>query len=544
VNHALSESTTNNLLLPARRATWKYIGGLAPLVVVLGALVYWLASVLYERAHWSEETDRATIREWIDEARNFRKTLPELVKEYVRLREDDPTGQADPQRLTNKRAELFEHMRALAEPTRSYVNQLPLFPEIYKLEVEFMKEKIAWVSTVPKPIRPQRNALQTLEYPPFGDGDGRAIIRCEYRLHAFNKLQRREEEQQQMSLLAGALLLTAMLLAVLFVTRFLRRERKREMERLVAIAEAEHNEVQLLQSLRRQDEGEKAQRELQRRTEEAERTALEMKSQLYASIGIMAGSYAHNIKNLLVRPNDLLSRCLDDARLSGEQQGMISEVKHTLGTVTERLQQILRTVRRDPASGEVTAVDLCALLRETAHTWTDMAREKWKLNLVFDLPTEPLVISGDSSHLQQAIENLLFNARDATFEMRNQLRESARAEAGNRKQKLLEAAAWKGEVQLRLRVEQTQVIFEVSDNGIGMTADVKAKCLRTHFSTKRDNAIYEGYSAGMGLGLSFVAMVLEHHRANLTIESAPHHGTTFRVVFPRSNVNDTPAPAA
>ena len=38
------------------------------------------------------------------------------------------------------------------------------------------------------------------------------------------------------------------------------------------------------------------------------RAALEMKSQLYASIGIMAGSYAHNIKNLLVRPNDLLAR--------------------------------------------------------------------------------------------------------------------------------------------------------------------------------------------------------------------------------------------
>ena len=35
--------------------------------------------------------------------------------------------------------------------------------------------------------------------------------------------------------------------------------------------------------------------------------ALELKSQLYASIGIMAGSYAHNIKNLLVRPNDLLA---------------------------------------------------------------------------------------------------------------------------------------------------------------------------------------------------------------------------------------------
>ena len=51
-------------------------------------------------------------------------------------------------------------------------------------------------------------------------------------------------------------------------------------------------------------------------------------------------------------------------------------------------------------------------------------------------------------------------------------------------------------------------------------------------TTKRDNALYEGYSAGMGLGLSFVAVVLEHHGAKLEIESAPHRGTTFRMRFP------------
>ena len=70
------------------------------------------------------------------------------------------------------------------------------------------------------------------------------------------------------------------------------------------------------------------------------------------------------------------------------------------------------------------------------------------------------------------------------------------------------------------------------DNGIGMTAEVRAKCLQTHFTTKRDNALYEGYSAGMGLGLSFVAVVLEHHDATLEIESEPLAGTVFRVRFP------------
>jgi signal transduction histidine kinase len=65
-----------------------------------------------------------------------------------------------------------------------------------------------------------------------------------------------------------------------------------------------------------------------------------------------------------------------------------------------------------------------------------------------------------------------------------------------------------------------------------MTEEVRQNCLKTHFTTKRDNALYEGYSAGMGLGLSFVAVVLEHHGAELEIESSPLQGATFRVRMP------------
>jgi signal transduction histidine kinase len=118
--------------------------------------------------------------------------------------------------------------------------------------------------------------------------------------------------------------------------------------------------------------------------------------------------------------------------------------------------------------------------------------------------------------------------------MRNYLRDEAKREtdATVRRQKLLDAAAWKGEVHLTARPDGSRVVLEVCDNGIGMTDEVRKNCLKTHFSTKRDNALYEGYSAGMGLGLSFVAMVLEHHRATLEIDSTPLRGTTFRIRFP------------
>jgi len=166
-----------------------------------------------------------------------------------------------------------------------------------------------------------------------------------------------------------------------------------------------------------------------------------------------------------------------------------------------------------------------------------------------------LWIEGDPSHLQQVLENLLTNARDATFEMRNHLREQARRSSGSRsplalgegrsdgdgdprpadaerRQALIAAAAWKGEVILRTRLQGDRAVLEVRDNGIGMSDEVRRRCTETHFSTKRNNALFAGLSAGMGLGLSFVMVILGHHRATLEIDSAPMQGATFRLRFP------------
>jgi signal transduction histidine kinase len=146
--------------------------------------------------------------------------------------------------------------------------------------------------------------------------------------------------------------------------------------------------------------------------------------------------------------------------------------------------------------------------------------------------------------LQQAIENLLFNARDATFEMRNHLRDAARLSTSldetGRRQALIDAAGWKGRIQLQVRRDGDHAVLEVRDNGIGMSEDIRRQCTQTHFSTKRDNALYEGYNAGMGLGLSFTVVVLEHHKAELEIDSQPLLGAMFRVRFPiqgRENVD-------
>lgn len=549
---------------------WRYIGRLAPLVILWLVMAGLLAWLLYNRASLNEKADRGDIQEWIDHTQIPYKSLAELVREYAELLHDG-------REAAGKRAEIEEHIKAMTEPLRMYSSQLPLFPEIFRFEVDLSTvpgvaarggEPISWVSPKPRPGGNARAQVRELPIdvpvtdPSTGAVLGTAVIRLEYRVHTYNQMQKQQDEFHYWQMLAASVLIPTSLFAGVIAIRFLRNERRRELDRWRAAVAGEHRERELLQAQVerqiverellearvKQQEAEHAKEELGRtvlehqldvaraesRANEAERSALELKSQLYASIGIMAGSYAHNIKNLLVRPNDLLTRCIEANGVPHEQQYMLQEVKTTLGTVTERLQQILRTVRRDPANAEITRVDLTHLVRESQRTWVDMARDKWKIHVAAETGRESLWVNGDLSHLQQAVENLVFNARDATFEMRNHLRDDAKREPdpAARRQRLLDAAAWKGEVMLRVFRDGESVVLEVRDNGIGMTDEVRKNCLKTHFTTKRDNALYEGYNAGMGLGLSFVAVVLEHHAASLDIESAPLRGTTFRIRLP------------
>jgi two-component system, cell cycle sensor histidine kinase and response regulator CckA len=540
---------------------WRYIRPLLPPVLLCALVVFILREPVSWWLHGEEKFDQEAIVEWVRETRQ-NKTLPELSREYLDLHRqlhvlaaeqtDDERRRIAEQQFQVKKQEIEDQLKAMGNVvTKRNAGQLPLFPVVYRLAIHFEPkdkdagkiEPILWDSERPR----QANQYRELDTPLLDSHE--AVITVQYTLHAYTQRQAYERQEVTRRLWLSGLGVFTAVTALIWIYISQRRERDRQRRQAKAeqqVGEAER--LRLHEELRRQ--------EAERQKEEAERQALELKSQLFANIGIMAGSYAHNIKNLLVRPNDLLRRCLDDGNPPEEQHHMLREVRQTLGTVTERLQQILKTVNRDPSQSERARIDLNAMVEEIHRTWGDLARDKWKLYLVLDLEPRdehgkplPLWIEGDLSHLQQVLENLLTNARDATFEMRNHMREQARSTSAitavrsagkseprpaeaERRHALIAAAAWKGEVILRTRRQNDQVILEVQDNGIGMTEEVRRRCVETHYSTKRNNALFAGLSAGMGLGLSFVTVILGHHRATLEIDSEPLKGAVFRVCFP------------
>ncbi len=573
---------------------------LAPLL--LGALVFYL--LREPLTYWRQGEamyDEQAIQEWVREARVGSRSLAELLRKFLQKSEssskqlaDSPDGGAAILfEHGQKRAEIKEMLQSLClPPTKIYPGQLPLFPVIYRLEVRFddeLKKKydpsldfapIAWDSENPR----HPNQFRALDgYEIFRDEGVK--VHVQYQLHAYNQKQFKEREDDAKRRLINIWVLFFTFLAVVWMIILQRRETARERLRLQAEQQIREStqkhlegELRRQEAERKQEEAERSQlqeelrrQEAESEKQEAERQALELKSQMFHSIGIMAKSYAHNIKNLLVRPNDLLRRCLEQHPSPEDEARMLQEVQQTLGTVTERLQEILQTVQRDPNQFEQVQIDLNALVHDLHKTWSEQAESKWKMLIEIDLSSSPLppgegllassplplysggegpgvrggnlaplYVSGDRSHLQQTLENFLFNARDAISEMRNHLRKQARPDGASSKgpldemqrQALIAAAGWKGRVLIRTRVEAGQPILEVHDNGIGMSPETRAHCTEPHFSTKRNNALYAGMSSGMGLGLSFVRMILQHHGATLAIESEPFKGAVFRVRFP------------
>src|SRR5262249_34295202 len=126
----------------------------------------------------------------------------------------------------------------------------------------------------------------------------KAKVRVQYQLHAWKKRQRDEQARirrlrQLLLLVVAVVILGVGWLVVLQAERRERELQERMVREQIANAERELLEQRLA-------------------TQSAEQKALELRSNLYRDRSVMAGSYAHNIRNLLVRPNDLLQRCREE----------------------------------------------------------------------------------------------------------------------------------------------------------------------------------------------------------------------------------------
>lgn len=248
-------------------------------------------------------------------------------------------------------------------------------------------------------------------------------------------------------------------------------------------------------------------------TDVTERVQLEEQlraSQKLEAIGRLAGGVAHDFNNILtvISGNaELLARALPAEGSEGIVLGEIREAAERAAALT---RQLLAFSRSQVLAPQVVALD--EVVRRVETMLRRLIGED--VQLVCELPAEPLHVLVDPGQIEQVIVNLAVNARDA-MPRGGQLAIVSDAltidEATSQHHADVEAGSYARLV--------------VRDNGCGMSPAVRDRIFEPFFTTKPQGQ-------GTGLGLATVFGILAQSGGHIEVESEEGVGTTFRILLP------------
>lgn len=236
-----------------------------------------------------------------------------------------------------------------------------------------------------------------------------------------------------------------------------------------------------------------------------------------STLGTLVAGVAHEINNPLtyMRGNlELAQLDLEDALASDDPVRVREVASQTLANLpaitrgADRIAQITQSLRRiaRPRQGTRAAEDVSRVAESVLTVAATKTPERATMTAKLEATKK---IKADEAELAQLMLNLVLNAVQAV------------------------EGAPTPHVDVRTRDEEDSVVFEVHDNGPGITPDVRAQLFTPFFTTKAD---------GTGLGLSICRRIADDHDGEITCDAPPGGGTTFRFRAPVAREEDTPSP--
>ncbi len=221
-----------------------------------------------------------------------------------------------------------------------------------------------------------------------------------------------------------------------------------------------------------------------------------LQAEKMAALGLLVSGIAHELNNPLTSIQGyaqlLSTRNSAAERLSDAQR--IAQEAERAGGIVKNLLVFARETKP-----ERSLVDLNEVVKRTLAL---RSYERNLENIIVETnldPDLPRTIA-DAAQLQQVILNIVGNSEQAI----RQGRGSGRVGIATR------------------RLTKSRILLEVTDDGPGIPPDVAARIFDPFFTTKPAGV-------GTGLGLSIVYGIVQEHGGEITVESAPHQGTTVRV---------------
>jgi len=257
---------------------------------------------------------------------------------------------------------------------------------------------------------------------------------------------------------------------------------------------------------------------------EEERRSLEeqvRQAQKMEAVGRLAGNVAHDFGGVL----SAITSFADVAGATFAPAGPAGERLQQMRRATERavslVDQLLAFGRRQALSPKV--VDVNAVIGELEHILRGLTGDDVTFQLGLDAALAP--VKADPTQLQQALVNLVVNAREA-------MRAGGRVRLTTANVELAAASLPPGlGAQPGLYVRVT-----VEDNGVGMTEEVASRTLEPFFTTKEA-------SGASGLGLSTAYGIITQSGGFVRIQTAPGRGTIVQVYLPAAPDDVVRAPA-
>ena len=232
-------------------------------------------------------------------------------------------------------------------------------------------------------------------------------------------------------------------------------------------------------------------------------------SQKLEAIGQLTAGIAHDFNNALMGVLGYAGLAREAVPSESEVARHLAKIETSGRRAASLTRQLLAFGRRQTLQPR--PLQLNELVLETLGMLDRVLGEQ--IEIVPTLaPTLPPLLA-DPTQLQQVLVNLALNARDA-------MPNGGVLEIGTSEVEL----TGDGPAEIEVGCERC-VVLSVRDNGTGMSEDVRARIFEPFFTTKR-------VGEGTGLGLSSVHGIVKQSRGDITVDSEPGVGTSFRIFLP------------